>query len=107
MTENLLTEFFFSLCQRLPFDWQNPMGFSIAIALQFIFIFNAAFAGICFAVFSIGMCLILIFATDDIKNGLKSLNQSVKNKQKRTKIWNQFTQIIQFHSKTKQLSLEN
>lgn len=74
--------------------------------MEYIFIFNAAFAGISFAVFAIGMSLILMTATKDLKYGLESLNQSVKNKGKWTKIFNQFAHIVQLHAKSKQLSFK-
>lgn len=90
---------------RLPFDWQNPVGYSIAIGLLYIFIFNASFAAICIIVFAIGICVILISLTEDITEDLENLNESARKiKKNRSEIVKEFIRIVQIHSNSMQLS---
>lgn len=89
---------------RLPFDWSNPIGYSFAMALQYVFIFNAAFTSICFVAFAIGTSLLLMTLTEDLKCDLNSLDKSIKLKENRVEIFKRFCQFVQFHSDAKQLS---
>lgn len=77
----------------------------MAIALEYIFIFNAAFTGIAFVVFAIGACLMSISLTEDLKCDLESLNKYTISKNDRIGIFTHFCQFVQFHSDAKQLSV--
>lgn len=101
----LIDFFFFLTIQRLPFDWQNPMGYSIAIALLYIFIFNAAFAAISLIVSAIGISFILISLTKDIANDLVAINKSARRiKRNPSQIVKQFVRFVQMHSHSMQLT---
>lgn len=89
---------------RFPFDVKNPFGYSIAVALQFIFSFNLDFAVACISIIVIALSLFSISSVDDMICGLNILNTSVISKESHFKITQQFNQFVQFHSKGKQLS---
>lgn len=90
---------------RLPFDWQTPMGYSLAIALLYIFIFNAAFAAIPLIVSAIGVSFILISLTKDITNELAAINRSARRiKRNPSQIVKQFTRLVKIHSHSMQLT---
>lgn len=95
---------FFFETSRLPFDWQHPVGYSFAIVLLYIFIFNASFTAICVVVFSVGICLILISLTNDIINELESLDKSAKIKKNRSRTVKRFVRVVRIHSISMQLS---
>lgn len=104
--QKVLIDFSFRFeISRLPFDWQNPVGYSIAIGLLYIFIFNASFAAICIIVFAIGICVVLISLTEDITEDLENLNESARKiKKNRSEIVKEFIRIVQIHSNSMQLS---
>lgn len=74
------------------------------MALQYVFIFNAAFTSICFVACAIGTSLMLMALTEDLKYEMHTLDKSIKTKEKRCEIFKRFCQFVQFHSDAKQLS---
>lgn len=88
--------------QRLPFDWKNPLGYLIAIYLQFIVVsmplrYMGCFVTLALTSFLIGMCF-----ADDMKNDLKSIDENAKVKLPKTTIYKQLTEMINF-TNTKRL----
>lgn len=74
------------------------------MALQYIFIFNAAYTSICFVVCAIGTAVMLMALTEDLKYEMHTLDESIKTKEKHSEIFRRFCQFVQFHSDGKQLS---
>lgn len=92
---------------RIPFDWQNPLGYLIAVAFQYtgavccsIFIFSASFLGI-------GCYLFLkAIITKVITNDLKLINENAAaSNTKRFLTLNLFADFIQTYSTLKKLSV--
>lgn len=58
----------------------------------------------CLAICGFGTFSMLFPLTDDLKNDLKMINENAKRRRNRSKIVNQFSQFVPFHSKLVQLS---
>lgn len=89
---------------RFPFDVKNPIGYSFAYCLQFIMAFSADLTILCVLIIVFAPCLILISTTDDMKSNLHVLNTSAHTEVSDPELTQQFNEIVQFHSKIKQLS---
>lgn len=96
-----LNQFF--MC-RFPFDVKNPVGYALAVVIQFVCMINNNLTVLCVLVIVIAPCLILISTTNDIKYGLDVLNINARANESDFKITQQFNQIVRFHSTAKQLS---
>lgn len=70
----------------------------MAIALLYVLIFNSSFAAVCLVIYAIGVCVTLIYTTDDIKNDLQILNESAKSKKNRPEVVKQFIRFVDIHS---------
>lgn len=87
---------FFIHLSRFPFDWENPIGYLIAITLQLELIsWNLRFMA---NLVSFGVaCLLFTFqAAKDMKYDLHKINKNVKTKQTRSQTVEQLTEFIQF-----------
>lgn len=89
---------------RLPFDWKNPMGYTCAVAVQYM-------VGVC--MFSIignllslgfGSFLFAVRATTDITANLELINKCVKTKRHRKKVLKYLADFVQYHADVKELS---
>lgn len=94
----------FPILHRFPFDVKNPCGYTIAVALEYIFTTNALFMVLCLLGFAFGTCLTLISLAKDITCDVSNFNESARVKDDHSKIVKQFSQLIDFHSDAKQLS---
>lgn len=103
-TNTLLPQFIFSINQRFPFDTKNPVGFSVAIVIQYIQSICSMVATDCFTVCVFGTSALIFPLTKDMKNDLEAININAKRKRTRSKIVSQFAQFVQFHAKLIQLS---
>ena len=91
-----------------PFDWKNPTGYSVAVVIQTIFLYNVLLNAKCLSIFIIGTCLMLISLTKDIKYDLHSITyhrQIFHGNQLKTE--RKFYELIQFFSNARQLSSSN
>lgn len=100
---NILFTFFWI---RLPFDWENPIGYFVAVALQFHMALVIIRYIECF--FTLGLAgLIFAFTLiKDIKTNLKQFNKIAKNK--RSKLQNiveELVKLIRFDINLRELSL--
>lgn len=90
--------------KRFPFDRKNPLGFTVAIALESF----ALWLGFCFsasmATFGIGIYLFVMTFTKLIKESLYEINRSATKKNGQALAREQFLDFIQFQSEEKQLS---
>lgn len=89
---------------RFPFDTKQPLGYSVASILQFLFtscIFTIT--AVCVAV-GLGTFLLAISLTKDIQNDFILINKNAKSKRKRGHALKQLSELIQYHASAKQLS---
>lgn len=89
---------------RFPFDTQQPIGYVLAVILQFfmlryILLFSASLLSMV-----VGFFFMTISLTKDIENELRLINDCAKIKNHRSKAMKQLCKFIEFHSTLKQLS---
>lgn len=82
--------------ERFPFDWKNPIGYSVAINLQLVmFSFPLSFIaytlGLSFGAFIFGLAFV-----KDVKYTIKSLEKFVKTKPQRSAILRKVIELIRF-----------
>lgn len=83
---------------------KNPFGYTIAIALEYIFITNLLFPVACALGYAFGSCSTLISIAKDITRDVLKLNKIARFKDDRQKISKEFSQLIEIHSNAQQLS---
>lgn len=83
---------------------KNPLGYSIAVAFQYIVTVDLFVPASCLLSVAYGICSTLISLTKDIICDVNSLNTSGRAKDDRFKIAKQFSQLIEIHSDARQLS---
>lgn len=98
------TLFFIVFLQRLPFDWQNPLGYVIAFILQYILTFNLFVTVLGILIFGAAICSMLISLVEDMKRDLDTLKASARAKCARREILMKFCHLIELHSNEQQLS---
>lgn len=89
---------------RFPFDIGNPIGYSLAAGIEFIFTINIELFTMCVMIIAIGPCLTLISMASDLRYSLHTLNRSARANAKPSETTQQFNRLIDFHSNAKQLS---
>lgn len=94
----------FCIYLRPPFDTKNPMGYTLAVVMEFIVGWIVDVVAMCFAIFAIPIVSILISMAHGLKFELKSVNKNAKAKRSPLSILKQFKQIVEFHSDVKQFS---
>lgn len=93
------------ISERLPFDWKNPMGYGIALVIQFIaviFIFNVV-GGV--TSFGIGYYLFANATIKEFKSSIHLLEDSAKENGELLRALNRFAEFIEWHSILNQLSI--
>lgn len=93
--------------QRFPFDWKNPIGYSVAVAQQLhIVLLSLQYINTFFCL-EFGGLLFTFSLVKDIKGDLHRFNRVAKNKKSQSKIacMKQLAQLIRFHADIKELSL--
>lgn len=90
---------------RFPFDSKRPVGYMIAVILEYItFLYLLNIAAFCGSL-ETGCFMFMISFTNDIQRNLQSMNENTKSKRKqRTQTPRQLIDFVEFHSATKQLS---
>lgn len=90
--------------KRFPFDTKHPLGFTVALIVEFI---NLQ----CLAVFVLGdmlmgieSCVMLISIANDIAVELRSINENASSECNHLFVLNQLIKFIKLHTKAKQLS---
>lgn len=87
---------------RFPFDWQNPFGFFVAIAIEYGICLYMAVIGAGVLVLAIGCYLYAVRMAECIKVLLFDITQSAGADE--TNLMKQLVDFIEFHSRAKQLS---
>lgn len=91
-------------CSRFPFDWKNPIGYLIAVTLQYIMIMYMFFVISSMLSLGIGAFMFSVKAVDDVKMCMKSVNECAIVKGKQSKAFKRIAGYIQLHAYLKQLS---
>lgn len=90
--------------QRIPFNWNNPTGYLLASAMQYLMVTFVFYFVACSSTIAIAVYLFSINATNDIIDNLHSINKDAKSRRKRSNITIQISEFIEYHSILKQLS---
>lgn len=104
---NLMEYSVFSLLhKRLPFDWTNPIGYLIAVTIEYIILGYEYLINACNIGLGIGAYWIAISTTKEIQRILRSIKYKIhaKNNQSNDELKNLFSEFIEVHAVTKQLS---
>ena len=92
---------------RLPFDWKNPIGYSVAVAIEFHLAAAMVHYVECFLVFGFAALLYIFSVVKDIQNDLNQFNETAKLKKLQSDCLEQLNGFIRAHAKIKELSSKN
>lgn len=95
------------LCKRFPFDLKRPIGYSFAYAVQCFIMYGNFLLSSCLACSGIVAFLVGITITKDLKNILCIIQKNIKIRKNRSHGVKKLYQFIEFHSTTRQLSIDN
>lgn len=103
------TEFIYTiingLFSRLPFNWQTPFGYLIALVAQGIAAICTLFSGTLTMSLLVGSCWLFIIIVDDIANDLPKLDSGdYSSQRRRAKVIKYFCNILECYADLKQLS---
>lgn len=90
--------------ERFPFDWRNPLGFFIAISIQYTVATHLLAICACVMNLAVGSFLYAIGLCDFIKGYLLSINQNARARADPSILLEQLTEFLEMHSSLKQLS---
>lgn len=89
---------------RFPFDTKTPIGYLVAITIEYLFIVDIMVIIESFIMIGIAILPVLFLLVNDIIGDWNTINMVLKFKRKRSQIVKQLPRIIQFHSDAIQLS---
>lgn len=92
------------LIQRIPFEWKNPIGYLIAVLLQFGIWFFLDLYLACFLTLAFGYFLFTLSIAKDMIDALQSINEHLKKKKPKKRILKQLNNFISMHGDVKELS---
>lgn len=88
----------------MPFDYKNPIGYSLTIFIQVLFTYNAMRSSVCIMAFSMGSFLMLLSSTEDAKVELRAINPSATLiKRNPFQVSQKMSEFVRFHSNLLQL----
>lgn len=91
--------------RRMPYETRAPLGFTVAILMQYVFIVDIMTIVECFVLIGVSTLPIIFSMTNDIVTELNNIDMCLRYKKLRLKMTKLFVKLIQFHSDTIQLSL--
>lgn len=94
------------LIERFPFDWKTPLGYLVAIALEYVVVSYVLLIAACLIIFGISAYLYIIALSKCIKGSLFAIGRRTQNKRNRH-ISDRFIEFAQFHGQVKQLSTKD
>lgn len=95
----------FSCRKRYPFDWKSPVGYFIAVFLEYFVLGYQFFLNSCTLGLGIGAFWFAVTATKEIRRILYSIDDETKVNGKRSKkLIGLFAEFIYAHGIVKQLS---
>lgn len=105
LMDSIFSDFNFGLLtKRYPFDWENPIGYSIAVVLQCLALFYLLHYFTCFISIALGAYIITNLVGEFMKNDLKSFNKMAKHKKAKSDLFKSLSQFIPSNAEFKQLS---
>lgn len=101
-----MSKFVFLALERLPFDPNNPIGYLAAIILEYTILDYELYWIACTCALGVGAFLLAISLLKEIQCILHSINNSAKvKKHQSNELKVLFSEFIQVHAATKQLSI--
>lgn len=91
---------------RFPFDTENPLGYSVAVLIQYVQSVCSFFITANSAAFMIGSYLLSIRATTYIKKRLKKINKRFGARRNRLELLDSLSGFIKLHSNVKGFSID-
>lgn len=83
-------------CCRLPFDYKSPVGYTLAIFVQYFAVYMPLRYIECFMCFGVAIFLFSLSLAKDIGIFVESIDKNAKAKKHRTIIYKQLCKTIQF-----------
>lgn len=110
-TISIFFHHFHSTNQSLPWNWEQPFGYVLALIIQAISTHCSLYCVTPVIAFMIGSCWLFGAFIEDIIRELDGLNDQIKSKKKpknaRNKMNKHFCKIVQLYSDVKQLRMIN
>ena len=91
-------------CYRFPFDWKNPIGYLMALALMYLVLKCLYFFGAVGSSLEITSYLLMMEFMKDVQNDIKLMNEIAKSNKNLSEMLKQLRVSIEFHSNMKKLS---
>lgn len=92
------------ILHRLPFDWQTPFGYFIAIAMQYVMVLYMLMLGAFFISLAVGSYVYMVAANKCTKCSLSSINRNaITDHANQNGLLEQFIELIRFQSAEKEL----
>lgn len=88
----------------LPFEWKNPIGYTIAVILESMVAFNLLYFMACFLSIPLGSYFFVNSNNGLMKNDLESINKMANDKKSASDIFEPFSRFIRSYAETKQLN---
>lgn len=88
----------------MPFEWKNPIEFSIATILEILAAFNLLYYMSCILSIPLGSYFLMNSINRLMKKDLKSINKMAKDGKSESDIFESFSRFIRSHAEIKQLS---
>lgn len=103
---SILNKFQFpQLASRLPFDWETPLGYTVAFLIQSAAIFSILVGAVAAVCHLIGSCWMIVAFVEDISSELSTLNADEEESCPNEREWKErVNNIIRLHSHVKGLS---
>lgn len=89
--------------KRFPFDSNNPIGYLIAVILEYIIFGYTYIIAACTVALGIGLCLIANAVIKEIQDFLHSINRKARRNQS-NELKAMFLELMNAHTAIKQLS---
>lgn len=96
---------FFRITKRYPFDWRTPIGYFVAIFIDYIIMGYAYFTVACTVTLGIGAYCFVISATEEVQRILHSIHQKAHSNQS-SALNILLPKYIHAHRIVKQLSIQ-
>lgn len=90
----------------MPFDWQTPCGYLIALSAQFASAFAVLFSASTVLSFLVGSCWLFIEIVDDITTDVNHLNGDATSDESIRILKMRFHDVIEIYLDVKQLTFE-
>lgn len=91
------------IIRRFPFDWRNPVGFAVAMLMQYIMFMYGARIGCCVFCLAIRSYLYGIALSRVIKGNLFAINRSTQAEAEQSQTFKQLVKFLDLHSSAQQL----